>query len=266
MFLALFSSIGHCAPPQKLAAMKKLSRAPILSSIFAASSRPRFPPPRHQFKGRRDVGEFLYARADRRDVGCGLRAQRRRQSRKARLIPIDAIRTNDVVEYPSLFVEALHGRCRHTVGSGCRRCTGIERGKIGQGIRIRRARRGRRRRLREAPTSALARPACRQQQRRARSRFERKYDGRWSWASSVASGDVRLVSAPGGIAGASAVTKRATASTPRRFERVAGMIVRRVGVGKSRDHARRSTTDEFAVRRKTRPASTRPAAEGAGTG
>ncbi len=109
---------------------------------------PRFPPPRHRFKCRRDIGEFLHARADRRDVGRGLRAQRRRQSRKARLIPIDAIRTNDVVEYPSLFVEALHGRCRHTIGFRYRRCTGIERGKIGQGVWIRSARRSRRRDLR----------------------------------------------------------------------------------------------------------------------
>ena len=165
----------------------------------------------------------------------------------------------------SLLVEALHGRCRHTIGSRCRWCTGIERGKIGQGIWIRRAGRGPPSRPR-GPTAVPARPACRQRQRRARSRSERKYDGRWSWASSVASGDFRLVSAPGGIAGASAVTKRATASTPRRFERVAGMIVRRVGVGKSRDHARRSTTNEFAVRCKNTPREPRPAAEGGGHG
>ena len=122
---------------------KVVARADLVL-LLRRFDRPRFPPSRHRFECRRDIGEFLHARADRRDVGGGLRTQRRRQSGQARLIPVDAVRTDDVVEDPALLVEAPHGRCRHAIGSGGRRCLGIERGQVGQPIRIGGARRGRR--------------------------------------------------------------------------------------------------------------------------
>src|SRR5262249_2935886 len=61
-------------------------------------------------EGRADVGHLLYPGADRREVGIGLDPARGGEIDRTRLVPIDAVGANDVVERPALRGEALGGR------------------------------------------------------------------------------------------------------------------------------------------------------------
>lgn len=65
---------------------------------------------RHRFERRRDVGHLLDALAHAGDVGCALHAARPADVDRARLIPVDAVGTDDVVECPALLAEAAHMR------------------------------------------------------------------------------------------------------------------------------------------------------------
>jgi len=67
-------------------------------------------PPRHRLERRRNVGHLLDALADTRDVGAALRAAGARDVHRARLVPVDAVGADDVVEQPALLLEALHMR------------------------------------------------------------------------------------------------------------------------------------------------------------
>jgi hypothetical protein len=75
-------------------------------------------PFRRAFEGRADVGHFLHARANGREIRIGFHATGRRQIDRSRLIPVDAIGPNDVVERPALLREAL-GRGRHLCLGAC---------------------------------------------------------------------------------------------------------------------------------------------------
>ena len=67
-------------------------------------------PARHRLERRRDVGHLLDALADAGDVGAALRSARARDVNRARLVPVDAVGADDVVEQPALLLEALHMR------------------------------------------------------------------------------------------------------------------------------------------------------------
>ena len=75
-------------------------------------------PFRRAFEGRADVGHFLHARANGREIRIGFHAAGRRQIDRSRLIPVDAIGPNDVVERPALLREAL-GRGRDLCLGAC---------------------------------------------------------------------------------------------------------------------------------------------------
>jgi len=90
-------------------------------------------PFRHAFEGRADVGHFLHARANSGEIGIGFDAAGRRQIDRSRLIPVDAIGPNDVVERPALLREALGRGCDLCLGAcgtmrNCQGCSGPCRG------------------------------------------------------------------------------------------------------------------------------------------
>ena len=59
---------------------------------------------------RADIGHLLHAGADRGEIRVGFDAARRGQIDRARLVPVDAVGADDVVERPALLGEALRGR------------------------------------------------------------------------------------------------------------------------------------------------------------
>jgi hypothetical protein len=74
---------------------------------------------RGALEGRADVGHFLHAGADGREIGIGLDPARGGEIDRSRLVLVDPIGANDIVESPPLLGETL-GR-RRTVGFGQRR-------------------------------------------------------------------------------------------------------------------------------------------------
>src|SRR5207247_1043994 len=80
---------------------------------FFRLDRARLAPPRRRLERGRDVGELLHALPDGGDVGGRFRAERGRKSGQARLVPVDAVGADDVVENPALLGPAPHrGRVR----------------------------------------------------------------------------------------------------------------------------------------------------------
>ena len=73
---------------------------------------------RHRRKGRTDVGHFLHPLANAGEIGIGFDAARQMDVQRARLIPIDAIGPNDVVDEPALLVEATDLRRTATIENG----------------------------------------------------------------------------------------------------------------------------------------------------
>src|SRR5262249_24716568 len=65
-------------------------------------------PPRHRLEGRADVGHLLHALADAGEIGVGLVAAGTAEIERARLVPVDAIGADDVVEEPTLRLGAAH--------------------------------------------------------------------------------------------------------------------------------------------------------------
>ena len=68
------------------------------------------PPPGGAFEGRTDICHFLHAGTDGSEVGAGFDAARRGKIDRPRLIPIDPVGTDDIVERPTLLGEALGAR------------------------------------------------------------------------------------------------------------------------------------------------------------
>ena len=65
---------------------------------------------RHRLEGRRDVAHLLDALANADDVRGALRPARRADIDRARLVPVDAVGANGVVEQPALLLKPLHVR------------------------------------------------------------------------------------------------------------------------------------------------------------
>ena len=74
--------------------------------------------PRGRFEGRADIGHLLDALADGGEVGEGFDAARRLQIKRARLVPIDAVRLDDVVDRPALLAEAAAMRLADMLDDG----------------------------------------------------------------------------------------------------------------------------------------------------
>ena len=72
------------------------------------------------FEGRSDVGHLLHALADDREIRIGLVAAGRVQIERARLVPVDAVSADDVVDEPALLDKALHVRLAALVQNGLR--------------------------------------------------------------------------------------------------------------------------------------------------
>src|SRR5262249_61819470 len=64
----------------------------------------------HRLEGRTDVGHLLHALADASKIGVGLVAAGTAEIERARLVPVDAVGADDVVEEPTLRLEAAHMR------------------------------------------------------------------------------------------------------------------------------------------------------------
>ena len=79
-----------------------------------------FAPARHRLECRADVGHLLHALADHREIGIGLVAARAAEIERARLIPVDAVGADDVVDQPALLDKALHVRLAALVQNGLR--------------------------------------------------------------------------------------------------------------------------------------------------
>ena len=67
-------------------------------------------PPRHGGERRADIGHLLDPLADAGEIGVGLDAARPVDIERARLVPIDAVGADDVVDEPALGVEPAHAR------------------------------------------------------------------------------------------------------------------------------------------------------------
>jgi hypothetical protein len=79
-----------------------------------------FAPARHRFEGGADVSHLLHALADAGEIGVGLVAAGAAEIQRARLIPVDAVGADDVVEEPALLLEAAHVRLAAFVEHGLR--------------------------------------------------------------------------------------------------------------------------------------------------
>ena len=77
-------------------------------------------PARHRLEGRADVGHLLHPLADAGEVGVGLVAAGAVEIERARLVPVDAVGADDVVEEPALLLEAAHMRLAALVEDGMR--------------------------------------------------------------------------------------------------------------------------------------------------
>ena len=73
---------------------------------------------RHGGESRADIGHLLHPLADAGEIGIGLDAARRMDIERARLIPVDAVGADDVVDEPALRVEAGHGRRAAMIENG----------------------------------------------------------------------------------------------------------------------------------------------------
>ena len=78
-------------------------------------------PARHRLEGRADVGHLLHPLADAGEIRIGLVAARAAEIERARLIPVDAVGADDVVEQPALLLEAAHLRLAALVEDGLQR-------------------------------------------------------------------------------------------------------------------------------------------------
>ena len=67
-------------------------------------------PARHRLEGGADIGHLLHPLADAGEVGVGLVAARPVHVERARLVPVDAVGADDVVEQPALLLEAANMR------------------------------------------------------------------------------------------------------------------------------------------------------------
>ena len=67
---------------------------------------------------RADVRHLLHPLADAGEVGIGLDAARPMDIKRARLVPIDAVGADDVVDHPALLVEAPHMRLAALIAYG----------------------------------------------------------------------------------------------------------------------------------------------------
>jgi len=74
-------------------------------------------PLRRAFEGGADIGHFLHAGADRGEIGVGFDAARRGEIDGARLIPVDAVGANDIIDGPALL--------RESFGRGGASCLGV---------------------------------------------------------------------------------------------------------------------------------------------
>ena len=74
-----------------------------------------------RLEGRPDVGHLLHPLADAGEIGVGLVAARSAQIERARLVPVDAVGADDVVEQPALLLEAAHVRLAALVEHGLHR-------------------------------------------------------------------------------------------------------------------------------------------------
>ena len=63
------------------------------------------------FEGRTDIGHFLHTGTDGSEVGIGFDAARGGKIDRSRLVPVDAVGTDDIVERPTLLGEAPGRRC-----------------------------------------------------------------------------------------------------------------------------------------------------------
>ena len=61
-------------------------------------------------EGGADIGHLLHPLADTGEIGIGLDAARRMDIERTRLIPIDAVGADDIVDEPALLVETAHLR------------------------------------------------------------------------------------------------------------------------------------------------------------
>jgi hypothetical protein len=77
---------------------------------FLGKPRALLAPPGGRFESRADIRHLLDALADRREIGERFDAARRLQIERARLVPIDAVRLDDVVDRPALLAEAAATR------------------------------------------------------------------------------------------------------------------------------------------------------------
>ncbi len=66
----------------------------------------------HGGEGRADIGHLLHALADAGKIGIGLDAARQMDVERARLVPVDAVGADDIVDQPALRVETAHLRRR----------------------------------------------------------------------------------------------------------------------------------------------------------
>src|SRR5262249_4503083 len=76
-------------------------------------------PARNSVECRANVGEFAHLLADAGEIGAGFDAAGRVQIERARLVPVDAVGRNDVVEGPKLVdpaPRARHGRVHSESG------------------------------------------------------------------------------------------------------------------------------------------------------
>ncbi len=69
-------------------------------------------------KGRADIGHLLHPLANAGEIGIGLDAARQMDVERARLVPIDAVGADDVVDQPALLVEAAHARRAALIENG----------------------------------------------------------------------------------------------------------------------------------------------------
>ena len=66
--------------------------------------------PRYRGKGRTDIGHLLHPLADAGKIRVGFNAARRVDIERPRLIPVDAVGANDIVDQPALFIETAYLR------------------------------------------------------------------------------------------------------------------------------------------------------------
>src|SRR5262249_17273750 len=101
--------------------------------VLLVLGRERLAPARHRLERRHDVGILAHALAQRRHVALHLEAAGPQQHAGVTLVPVDAVRLDDVVEHPALLVEGLDMRLadREALGgprqAGARQCRRGER-------------------------------------------------------------------------------------------------------------------------------------------